>query len=238
MNLLKSYIHLFFIDIKNFFKWIFKRNWKDYIFLFPFVMIMLLVIGLDYEILGIIKEVLLLFNVSIFEVTELFGSAFFVFAVALILISFGIIFNKSDFILRFGTQLLRSLLLATFIILPLKIIIGRVRPALGTFMLNLQPFNFNSDLFFSFPSGHTVYAFIFALLLTSYTNNILLKISFLALAVLTGLSRLYFDMHWVSDILFSIGLAYLINRWVCSHSLFPTKILKQKIRVKYSEGQI
>jgi membrane-associated phospholipid phosphatase len=62
----------------------------------------------------------------------------------------------------------------------------------------------NNDLFFndkySFPSGHTINAFIIIYLIKNKNKNFIIEL----LPYLIGISRIYLGVHSVTDILFSI----------------------------------
>ena len=52
----------------------------------------------------------------------------------------------------------------------------------------------------SFPSGHSTTAFAVFTCLALITNNMIMKIIFLTLALLTAFSRTYLSQHWLVDI--------------------------------------
>ncbi|HHH52348.1 MAG TPA: phosphatase PAP2 family protein [Bacteroidetes bacterium] len=54
----------------------------------------------------------------------------------------------------------------------------------------------------SFPSGHTFGAFALFTLLALSTKNKYLKIAYLFLAILVGLSRIYLAQHFIEDVVF------------------------------------
>ena len=57
---------------------------------------------------------------------------------------------------------------------------------------------------FSFPSGHTLHAFSFALLLSAFHPG--LAVPLWGFAALVGLSRVVLGLHFPSDVLFGAGL--------------------------------
>lgn len=88
--------------------------------------------------------------------------------------------------------LLNSLLLSSVIVYIVKQVIQRVRPDILFNLLFMDEF--------SFPSGHTATAFVIATTMSYYTrrrNDIILFI----LAILVGLSRIYLQTHYFSDVL-------------------------------------
>lgn len=86
---------------------------------------------------------------------------------------------------------------------------------------------------FSFPSGHAlmslIFYSIFILYIKDYIKNKILKISFIILniilIILIGLSRIYLNFHWFSDV---IG-GYMIGIYILSLVLM---ILNKNISIK------
>jgi len=101
---------------------------------------------------------------------------------------------------------------------------------LKEFFQGLRPLNaLIAEIGWSFPSAHTAFAFMFALLvsfLIAHTQNethykvaVILTVFFVA--VLVAGSRLYLGVHWFSDIVGGIGLATF---WVFLYWYALTKI--------------
>ena len=95
---------------------------------------------------------------------------------------------------------------------PVKIIMGRVRPADSPDdNLSFNPFTFKDN---SFPSGHTTLAFALA---TSFGREIKGKWDdalFYSLASVTAYARMHDDRHWFSDVVFGAGLGILSARFI------------------------
>ncbi|MGM0419426.1 MAG: phosphatase PAP2 family protein [Bacillota bacterium] len=102
----------------------------------------------------------------------------------------------------------RSILLSGVGVLMLKSIIGKKRPP-GP--IEYQPFTLSSR-YHAFPSGHTTTAFALATSI-SYHYPEYNKLAY-TLATLVGISRLYEDKHWFSDIVAGAGLGYISARIV------------------------
>jgi len=116
-----------------------------------------------------------------------------------------------------GAVLLVGLLVG-FIIgnLVLKPLIARPRPNwLSTDIVLL----IKNPADFSFPSGHTLSSFIAAILI--FMNNKKAGYVALPLAALIAFSRLYLYVHYPSDVLAAIVLAYIIALFV--HRCFYKK---------------
>ncbi len=117
-------------------------------------------------------------------------------------------YRKQGLVLAIG-------LLVGFLIgnLTLKPLIARMRPSWINTEIELL---IRNPLDFSFPSGHTLSSFIAAILIT--LNNKKLGIVVLPLAALIAFSRMYLYVHFPSDILGGIILAFIISLSV--HKIF------------------
>ena len=94
-----------------------------------------------------------------------------------------------------------------------KVIVGRARPYTGE--IGFSPFTFGSA-HASWPSGHTTSAFAFAMAMGLAFPK--LRWPLLALAALTGFSRMVLNMHYLGDVIMgaTIGTlgAMLIYNWL------------------------
>lgn len=67
----------------------------------------------------------------------------------------------------------------------------------------------------AFPSGHTPASFsIAAVIAEEYGNNPYVPAIAYGLATLTGLSRIYDDKHWASDVVFGAAIGYFVGKSV------------------------
>ena len=115
-----------------------------------------------------------------------------------------------------GTE---AVLLSTATSYAIKLLAGRARPHLGTD----RPHNFqlargfSGDEYQSFPSGHTTAAFAFASTLSRETQmwwpESRWSVGILAYggATLVGMSRMYNNMHWASDVLGGAAIGTLLG---------------------------
>ena len=82
----------------------------------------------------------------------------------------------------------------------LKVLIGRWRPYAGKDHLFFKPFQFNNDDYVSLPSGHTTVSFAVSTVLAKSMDNPYWKIFWYGSAGLVGVSRIYHNKHWLSDV--------------------------------------
>ena len=100
----------------------------------------------------------------------------------------------------------------------------------------------------SFPSGHSLTAFLLATICFCYAKNWYLKTSFIVLAVMVALSRILLGVHWPMDVLVGgalgivIGVAGMIitSKWkagVCAYvHLFTLSLFVISCIVVFVEG--
>jgi membrane-associated phospholipid phosphatase len=69
----------------------------------------------------------------------------------------------------------------------------------------------NTNLFHSFPSGHTTSAFALATVLAYYFDSFGSQIIFLLLALLAGFSRIYLGQHFLTDVMAGMVLGTSIS---------------------------
>lgn len=91
-----------------------------------------------------------------------------------------------------------------------KISAGRARPYLELGNYYFDPFRREED-YYSFVSGHMLVATSASLVLANRINNVIAKGVFYSLGLLTGISRLYSDDHWLSDVFLGGALAAAVT---------------------------
>ncbi len=94
-------------------------------------------------------------------------------------------------------------LIFTFV---LKLAIARQRP------VEVLTYPFTGIINYSFPSMHAVVAFsLIAILIKSLPKQ---KIFWISFAILVGLSRIYFGVHYLSDVVFGALVGYFIGHYI------------------------
>ncbi len=88
----------------------------------------------------------------------------------------------------------------------LNVIVGRGRPGTAPGAWRFRPLAGHA----SFPSGHTAYAFALAGAIDEATSGWVPAAAAYAMASLTGLSRIYDDRHWASDVV----VGAIVGSWV------------------------
>jgi membrane-associated phospholipid phosphatase len=127
-----------------------------------------------------------------------YGSPYPALGITAVLYGAGLAFDEPG-IRRAGRHIAQSVLYAAAITTTLKTLIGRHRP-----FLDDGPYSYHGptfkDEFNSLPSGHSTLAFALSSSLAADIDNPWATAGLYGLAALTGLTRIYNDRHWLSDV--------------------------------------
>ena len=115
---------------------------------------------------------------------------------------------------------LESFLLASVIVRIPKTLVGRDRPDIASDQFQFNgPFQENS-----FPSGHTTAVFsVASVIATQYRETKWVPITAYSVASLVGLSRIYDNKHWLSDVVAGAAIGTLVGNLV-SHRSSDSKL--------------
>ncbi|UII74781.1 phosphatase PAP2 family protein [Flagellimonas sp. HMM57] len=133
------------------------------------------------------------------------------------------LFTKNEKLRRTGVLLIASATSTGFLQQVLKSAVGRARPVSGQSKDTFDPFNSHRD-YHSFPSGHTMLAFTNAYAIAKQFKSPWVKGGIYAVGLVPGLSRLWEDQHWLSDVV--LGMAI---------SIFTVESIDKYLDKKYSE---
>jgi len=125
-----------------------------------------------------------------------------------------------------GLHSLESIVLADALGVGIKLLAGRQRPYID--VKNPYSFQlwrgFQGDQYRSFPSGHTIAAFAFASSLTRETQfwwphgGLVVGTVFYGGATMVGLSRIYNNMHWASDVMAGAAIGTIVGLKVVKYT--------------------
>lgn len=122
--------------------------------------------------------------------------------------------NKS---LSTGLLAVESFLLSSIIVQFPKRLIGRQRPDFGP---DVSPFEFEPIKSHGLPSGHTTAVFSVATVIaTQYSETVWVPVVSYSIATLAGLSRVYDNRHWFSDVFAGAALGYAVGKLVTKSKL-------------------
>lgn len=115
---------------------------------------------------------------------------------------------------RIGFEILQSFSYTLLTTGAVKIAFGRARPYMDKGAFNFKPFSFGYPDQFSFFSGHTSLAFSLSTILAANQEKTIYKALLYIPAAITGVSRVYHNKHWMSDVFMGAVTGYFIARWV------------------------
>lgn len=115
---------------------------------------------------------------------------------------------------RISFEIIQTALYSGSITVLLKALIGRARPYTKTGSMNFNPVNLFDDDFHSFPSGHSTLGFALSTILSKNFKSEFAKAIIYLPALLTTVSRVYQDKHWLSDVFMGAAIAYFVGTWV------------------------
>ncbi len=137
----------------------------------------------------------------------------------------GVIFNN-EWLRDTGILLFASVTTSGILQTLAKDVVGRARPEAGTGAYAFKPFG--GRAYHSFPSGHTMLALATAWIMAHQVKFMPLKVVFYGIPILVGLSRIYDQAHFTSDVLLGSALGIACAEAVIR--LYPT--FKKKLRDK------
>lgn len=146
-----------------------------------------------------------------------------------------------------GLHSVESIVVANVIGVSVKMLAGRQRPYVDTNNPSSFQFlrGFTSDKFRSFPSGHTITSFAFASTVTRESQfwwphaTWYVGTAFYGGATLVGLSRIYNNQHWASDVMAGAAIGTLVGLKVVKYThSHPGNRIDDKLIKGKSSSQI
>jgi len=113
-----------------------------------------------------------------------------------------------------GVLIAELYLLSGVLTIAVKSLLGRWRPYTGHGSFAFFPLTWGPNDHLSFPSGHATVAFALSSVIAGMYPHRWWQIFWYALAVITAVSRMYHDQHWLSDVLFSALLGTTLGVWL------------------------
>ncbi|MEH6658928.1 phosphatase PAP2 family protein [Leeuwenhoekiella marinoflava] len=137
--------------------------------------------------------------------------------------------TKNEKLRRTGVLMISAATAAGFIQQVSKTLVGRARPGAGFGNHHFKP-NGGSAAYRSFPSGHAVLTFTTAYTISKQFDNKWVKGGIIAVGLIPGLSRIYEEAHWASDVALSWAMSAFIVEAI-------DRYLDKKYDKKYNEDK-
>ena len=122
--------------------------------------------------------------------------------------------SGSSKIRKMGLHAAEAFLYSVTISGTVKVLLGRRRPYGGENQLFFKPFQIAKDKYKALPSTHTTVGFAVSTALAKSVDNIFWKIFWYGSAGLVGASRIYHNMHWLSDVFPGAVIGYYVGDFV------------------------
>lgn len=119
------------------------------------------------------------------------------------------LFTRNEKLRRTGVLLISSATATGFFQQLTKSATGRARPSGNLGKSFFKPFG-GESVYRSFPSGHAVLTFTNAHVIAKQFKNPWVKAGIYTVGVIPGLSRIYDEQHWASDVFLSWALSYFM----------------------------
>ncbi|OIQ20139.1 MAG: phosphoesterase [Flavobacterium sp. MedPE-SWcel] len=119
------------------------------------------------------------------------------------------LFTKNKKLRRTGVLLISSATATGFVQQLTKSVAGRARPGADFGKKHFKPFG-EGATYRSFPSGHAVLTFTNAHVIAKQFKSPWIKAGIYAIGVVPGVSRIYQDAHWASDVFLSWAMSYFM----------------------------
>lgn len=119
------------------------------------------------------------------------------------------LFTRNEKLRRTGVLLISSATATGFLQQLTKSATGRARPGTNFGKNHFRPFG-GSASYRSFPSGHSVLTFTNAHVIAKQFDSWWVKAPVYAVGLVPGLSRIYDDAHWASDVFLSWAMSYFV----------------------------
>jgi len=176
-------------------------------------------------------------NDKIFNLDRFYGSPYTGLFTASIY-GYGL-FTKNKKIRKLGLQATEALFYSTLITGILKVSLGRRRPNAGESHLVFQPFQFiSNNTYQSLPSGHTTAAFAVSTVMANHIDNLYWKIFWYGSAGMVGLSRIYHNQHWTSDVFLGAAIGYFVGSFVINFDKENTEYFGIKVNPYFTFNTI
>lgn len=138
------------------------------------------------------------------------------------------LFTRNEKLRRTGVLLISSATATGFLQQLTKSAAGRARPSAGFGNHHFKPLG-GDPKYRSFPSGHAVLTFTNAHVIAKQFKSWWLKAPIYSVGLIPGISRIYADAHWASDVFLSWATSYFVVEAIDMY-------LNKKYKEKYNNS--
>ncbi|MBP2831703.1 phosphatase PAP2 family protein [Aquimarina sp. U1-2] len=156
-----------------------------------------------------------------------FGKPLFNYGLTTSVYALGLI-TKNEKIRKTGVLLIASATAGGLLQTVSKTLVGRARPLTDKGNLHFKFYSGGDAAFHSFPSGHAILSITTAYAIGKQFKNPFIKGGIYALGMLSPVSRLWEEAHWLTDVVLSTALSIAIVDGV-------EKYLEKKERYAYKD---
>lgn len=140
------------------------------------------------------------------------------------------LFTKNEKLRRTGVLLISSATATGFLQQMMKSSVGRARPSTEKGKNHFKLFD-PRPAYGSFPSGHGILSFTTAHILAKQFKSPWVKAGFYTIGAIPGVSRVFANAHWASDVFFSWSMSFFIVEAIDFY-------LDRKYDEKYNDSNI
>ncbi|MBQ0734411.1 phosphatase PAP2 family protein [Aquimarina celericrescens] len=173
------------------------------------------------------------------EASFRFGKPLFNYGLTTSVYALGLI-TKNKKIRKTGVLLIASATAGGLLQTVSKTLVGRARPLTGKGNLHFKFYSGGDAGFHSFPSGHAILSITTAYAIGKQFKNPFIKGGIYALGMLSPISRLWEEAHWLTDVVLSTALSIVIvdgiERYLEKKERYVYGLKKNKINWNLSLG--
>jgi membrane-associated phospholipid phosphatase len=225
----KNYFKSYWVDSKSIAKSTFLPSKKTILIGSAFIAAEWICYNNDAQIHSIFNHNQNNFNKNLAFGLEKFGNGTYVYPAIAALYLSGLILKNQD-CQYIGLQTTKAFVLGGILMEILKVGVGRARPFQSENPYDFKHFS-KEENYTSFPSGHTFHAFTVATILSQQFHKPLITAASYAIAAGVGLSRIYDNKHWMSDVLVGGAIGYCISKVIMKSGNFPFEKQKKSAEI-------
>ncbi len=150
---------------------------------------------------------------SVFSFAHWYGKIHLTLDSFIIVYVLGLVLRHEE-LRRAGWKFFEAFAISGITVTILKSLFGRWRPYTGHGSFAFVGVTFGPNAHLSLPSGDVGVAVAYTMVLAGFSRNIIWKSVWYLFALLTILSRIYYDQHWFSDVALAAIISVSVGNYV------------------------